>query len=203
MKEKLSAYRQQAEALFDRSLAVKTRVRAEHLGQVAKIADMAVECLAGGGKLLFAGNGGSAADAQHIAAEFLVRLRAGHDRKALPAIALSLDVSTLTAAANDYGFERIYARALEGLAAKGDLFIGLTTSGRSPNILRALEKAREMGVTTVGLLGGDGGPAASLCDEALIVPSDEAGRVQEVHIMAGHAICEIVEDALRRRSLLA
>lgn len=195
-------YEIQARALFDRSLAVKARVRDEHLASVAAIAGLAVECLAKGNKLLLAGNGGSAADAQHIAAEFLVRLRTEVNRRALPAIALSLDVSTLTASANDYGYERIYARALEGLGREGDVFLGFTTSGRSPNILRAFEAASAIGIKTAGFLGGDGGAALALCDQALVVPSTEAGRVQEVHITAGHAIVEIVEDALKARRLL-
>jgi len=192
----------QAAALFDRSLAVKREVRDRQMGDVARIAGMVVECLAGGGKLLLAGNGGSAADAQHIAAEFLVRLRSEVNRRSLPAIALTLDVSTLTAGANDYGYEQIFARALEGLGGPGDLFIGFTTSGRSPNIIRALERARGLGLKTAGMLGGDGGQALALCDAALVVPSREAGRVQEVHITAGHAICEIAEDALAARRLL-
>lgn len=202
MSAETDRYHAQAAHLFERSIAVKQAVRDAHLDKVARIAAMAVACLAGGGKLLFAGNGGSAADAQHIAAEFVVRLRSEVNRRALPAIALSLDVSTLTAAANDYGYDRIYARAIEALGRPGDLFIGLTTSGRSANIVHGFETARAMGLLTAGLLGGDGGKALALCDVALVVPSLEAGRVQEVHITAGHAIVEIVEEALKASGLL-
>lgn len=195
-------FKSQAEALFDRSLALKSRVRAHCLGEVAAIARLVAECLAGGGKIMLAGNGGSAGDAQHIAGEFLVRLRSQVNRRALPAIALALDTSTLTACANDYGYEMIYARAVEGLGRPGDLFLGFTTSGNSPNILRAFEQARVMGIKTAGFLGGDGGKAAALCDAAFIVPDTETGRVQEVHITAGHAIVEIAEDALSAQGLL-
>ena len=195
-------YSELAAHVFDRSIALKTIVRDKHLGVIVEMARRAVECIAGGGKLLLAGNGGSAADAQHIAAEFLVRLRSTVNRRALPAFTLALDPSTLTAAGNDYGFEQIFARGVEGLGRPGDVFIGFTTSGRSPNIVRALEAAQKIGLTTMGFLGADGGPALQFCDVALVVPSEETGRVQEVHITAGHVLVEIVEDELKSRGLL-
>nr|WP_255575467.1 SIS domain-containing protein [Caldovatus aquaticus] len=152
--------------------------------------------LRAGGKLLFCGNGGSAADAQHLATEWLVRLRARVERPSWPAIALTLDPAALTAGGNDYGFEQVFARPLAGLGRAGDVLFGITTSGRSPNVLRALETARAMGIVTVGLLGGDGGPARALCDHALVVPSAETARVQELHIALGHAVLELLEDRL-------
>lgn len=152
MSAETDRYHAQAVHLFERSIAVKQAVCDAHLGEVARMAAMAVACLAGGGKLLFAGNGGSAADAQHIAAEFVVRLRSEVNRRALPAIALSLDVSTLTAAANDYGYNRIYARAIEALGRPGDLFIGLTTSGALPIFCMASRPPAPWGCTLPGCL---------------------------------------------------
>lgn len=155
--------------------------------------------LRAGGRLFFCGNGGSAGDAQHLATEMLVRLRSGIERPSWPAIALTLDPAMLTAAGNDYGFEEVFARPLSGLGHAGDVLFAITTSGRSPNVLRALETARGMGIVTVGLLGGDGGPALMLCDHALVVPATETARIQEAHISLGHAVMELLEDRLVRR----
>lgn len=148
--------------------------------------------------MLLCGNGGSAADAQHLAAELLVRLRPQIDRRPLPALALAMDPSTLTASANDYSFDDHFARMTEALGRPGDVLLGISTSGRSENVNRALVTARRCGLRTFGFLGGsDGGlPAAAHCDLALIVDSSETGRVQEVHLTAGHALLELVEDAL-------
>ncbi|GEO82838.1 D-sedoheptulose-7-phosphate isomerase [Pararhodospirillum oryzae] len=183
-------------SLFARSIAVKTTVMAEHAAVIVEMAEICHRALAAGGKILLCGNGGSAADAQHLAAELLVRLRAEVNRPGLPALALALDSSSMTACGNDYGYEGFYARMTETLGRPGDVLLGLTTSGRSPNVVAALARARQSGLRTIGFLGGSGKPALDHCDCALLVPSHETGRIQEVHITAGHALIELVEDAL-------
>lgn len=182
-------------ALIERSIEVKRAVLKD-VPAIIAVADLCVRSIKGGGKLLFCGNGGSAADAQHLAAELLVRLRSSVERGPLPALALALDPSSMTACGNDYSFEVYFERMLRGLGRKGDVLIAITTSGRSPNVLRALKAAGELGIERVGLLGGDGGAAAALCELKLIVPSSETGRVQEAHITIGHALMELIEDAL-------
>ncbi|WP_245594209.1 MULTISPECIES: D-sedoheptulose-7-phosphate isomerase [Acidiphilium] len=149
-----------------------------------------------GNKLLFCGNGGSASDSQHLATELLIRLRGSVVRNSWPALSLTLDASALTAAGNDFGFDEVFARPLSGLGRAGDVLFGITTSGRSPSVVRALQVGREMGITTVGLLGGDGGAARALCDYALLVPDFETMRIQECHIALGHIILELLEDRL-------
>jgi D-sedoheptulose 7-phosphate isomerase len=183
-------------AMVLRSIALKQIIAAEWGDAVIAVVDAAEACLRGGGKLFFCGNGGSAADSQHLATELLIRLRGSCERPSLPAIALTLDAAMLTAAGNDYGFDQVFERPLRGLAQRGDMLFGITTSGRSRNVLQALRAAREMGVVTVGFLGGSGEPAAGLCDHALIVPDTETARIQECHIMIGHAILELLEDRL-------
>ena len=163
---------------------------------IIRSADLLLESLRSGGKLLLAGNGGSAADSQHIATEFMVRLSHDLRRPAIAAIALTTDSSNLTAGGNDIGFENVFARSIEGLANKGDVFICISTSGNSPNIVKAVEKAREKSVKVVGLLGNKGGKLAPLCDAAVIVPSDNTQRIQECHIAIGHILCEITEREL-------
>lgn len=161
---------------------------------VSTIADIAVACLNAlrhGHKVLFAGNGGSAADAQHLAAELVSRF--AYDRPGLPAFALTTDTSVLTAIGNDYGYERLFARQIEANGAAGDVFFGLSTSGRSPNVLLGLDTARERGLITVGMTGRTGGQMASRCDHLVRVPSDVTPRIQEGHIAIGHAICQIIE----------
>jgi D-sedoheptulose 7-phosphate isomerase len=161
-----------------------------------EIAQEIEKSLRTGGKVMLAGNGGSAGDAQHIAGEFLSRLR--FDRHPLPAIALTTDSSVLTAIGNDYGYERVFERQLRGLGRRGDVFIGISTSGKSPNVLAALRAAREIGVVTVGFTGTAPGASAMrpLCHHVLAVPSDDTPLMQQVHITAAHAICEIVERNL-------
>jgi D-sedoheptulose 7-phosphate isomerase len=183
-------------ALFARSVALKEQVMTAEAGCIVALAEHCAASLASGGKLMLCGNGGSAADAQHLAAELLIRLRGEVNRPGLPALALATDTSSLTAHGNDYAFETYYARLVEALGRPGDVLIGITTSGRSPNILQALQAARRKGIAALGLLGGDGGPALGLCDLALVVPSRETGRVQEVHIAIGHAMMELIEDRL-------
>lgn len=162
---------------------------AEPFGALARAASAALK---NGNKLLFFGNGGSAADAQHLATEFVVRFH--KNRKSLAAIALTTDTSILTAAGNDFGFETIFARQIEGLGNKGDIAIGISTSGNSPNVLKALETAREMGLTTVGLGGCTGGGLKQLCDICLIVPSFSTARIQECHILLGHILCTVIDS---------
>jgi D-sedoheptulose 7-phosphate isomerase len=178
-----------------RSLDVLERAAAdgEFGAAVLAIAQAIEKSLRAGGKVMLAGNGGSAADAQHIAGEFLSRLR--FDRHPLPAIALTTDSSVLTAVGNDYGYEQVFERQLRGLGRKGDVFIAISTSGKSPNVLAALKAARDIGVTTVGFTGNSPGAAAMLplCHLVLAAPSDDTPLIQQVHITAAHAICEIVE----------
>ena len=145
-------------------------------------------------KLLLAGNGGSAADAQHITAEFVNRFK--FDRKGLPAISLTTDTSILTSIGNDYGFEKLFTRQIDALGNSGDVFIAISTSGNSSNIIEALEACREEKITTIGLTGCAGGRMKDMCDICIIVPSDETPRIQEVHILIGHIICSIVEEEL-------
>jgi D-sedoheptulose 7-phosphate isomerase len=186
---------------FRRSLDVLERAAAdaEFNSAVLAIARAVEKSLRAGGKLMLAGNGGSAADAQHIAGEFLSRLR--FDRHPLPAIALTTDSSVLTAIGNDYGYEQLFERQLRGLGRKGDVFIAITTSGKSPNVLAALRAAREIGVVTVGFTGTAPGAAAilPLCHHVLAAPSDDTPLIQQIHITAAHAICEIVEQNLFKK----
>jgi len=155
------------------------------------IASVSLDALSAGRKLLFAGNGGSAADAQHLAAEFVSRF--AFDRPGLPAFALTTDTSVLTAIGNDYGYDRVFARQVEAVARPGDVFFGFSTSGRSPNVLAALVAARAGGVVTVGFTGEADGEMAPLCDHLLRVPSRETPKIQEGHIMLGHILCALVE----------
>lgn len=147
-----------------------------------------------GGKILLMGNGGSAADSQHLAAELVGRY--ARERPGAAAIALTTDTSILTAVANDYGFENIFARQIEALCAPGDVVVGISTSGQSANVLTGIEKARSMGATTIGFTGGDGGRLAELVDTALVAPDNEVSRIQECHILMGHIICDWVEAEL-------
>lgn len=153
-----------------------------------------IQCLQSGGKILLAGNGGSAADAQHIAGEFVSRF--AFDRPGLPANALTTDTSILTAIGNDYGYDKLFARQVQAHGKKGDVFIGYTTSGKSPNILLALQEARARGLVTIGLTGNRGGPMGELCDHLLEVPSPDTPRIQEGHAVLGHILCGLVESAI-------
>jgi D-sedoheptulose 7-phosphate isomerase len=184
------------DAMMEDGIALRRHMASAMFPLALRAVGLCEAALRGGGKLFFCGNGGSAADAQHLATELLVRLRSRVERASWPGIALTLDPAALTAGGNDYGFEDVFARPLSGLGRQGDVLFGITTSGRSPNVIKALEVARGMGIGTIGFLGGDGGSAASLCDVALIVPSSETARVQEAHITLGHAILELLEDRL-------
>ncbi len=185
-----------AQTLLERSLR-------EHLDSVQALADsklteieeageLICQTLSGGHKVLLCGNGGSAADAQHIAAELVGRYE--QQRRAFPAIALTTDTSALTALSNDYGYEEVFARQVQALATPGDLLIAISTSGKSANVLRAAEKARELGCKTIALTGADGEPLTSICDLAVSVPAQRTSRVQEAHITIGHLWCEMVDE---------
>ncbi len=163
----------------------------ETLAIINEVSDAIYNAFVNGGKLLLCGNGGSAADAQHIAAEFVGRFV--YERRALHAVALTTDSSIFTAVGNDYGFEHIFERQVEALGRAGDVFIGISTSGNSRNVERALELAKSMGLITVGLLGGTGGSCKALCDFPIVVKSNVAAHVQESHIMIGHAVCGVVD----------
>ncbi len=156
-----------------------------------RLTEACLKSLAAGGKILLFGNGGSAADAQHLAAELVIRYR--YNRKALAAVALTTDTSTLTACANDFSYEEIFSRQIEALGRPGDVAIGITTSGNSPNVLTALAVARDMGLVAAGFAGRDGGKMIGLADPLLIVPSGVTARIQEMHILIGHALCDRVE----------
>lgn len=166
---------------------------------VRDIVELTAAALRGGGKLLLAGNGGSAGDAQHIAGELLSRLN--YDRAPGAAIALTTDSSVLTAIANDYGYDRVFERQILGLGRPGDVFIAISTSGRSPNILRAIGAAREKRLTVIGFTGRTGGEMAALCDLCLHAPSDSTPLIQQIHITAGHIICGLVEERVFPQAL--
>lgn len=163
---------------------------------VEDLTNVCCTALRSGRKILLAGNGGSAADAQHLAGEFVSRLN--FDRPGLAAFALTTDTSVLTAVGNDYGYEKIFARQIDAVGSEGDIFIGISTSGRSPNILRALEASRRKGLVTVGFTGTPGGAMPDLCDFCLQVPSSETPKIQEGHIVLGHILCGLIECEIFR-----
>jgi len=188
-------------AMMIKSAELKRRIATELADAVVRVVEACEASIRGGGKLIFCGNGGSAADSQHLATELLIRLRGSVERDSWPALALTLDPAMLTACGNDYGYDRVFERPLRGLGRRGDVLFGITTSGRSPNVVKALEAAREMGIVTVGLLGGAGEPALGLCDHVLLVPDKETARIQECHIALGHAVLELLEDRLVARPI--
>lgn len=161
----------------------------------AQLADACTVALESGNKIIFFGNGGSAADAQHLAAELVVRYRL--NGRALAALALTTDTSILTACSNDFSYDDIFARQIEALLRPGDVVIGISTSGNSPNVLKALEAARGQGGIATGLSGRDGGKMTALCDPLIVIPSDITARIQEMHILIGHALCDVLEQRLR------
>jgi D-sedoheptulose 7-phosphate isomerase len=177
---------------MEEHLAVAQQVAESMLPQVDAVADRIVEALALGGRVYVCGNGGSAADAQHFASELTGRYR--RERRPLPAVALTTDSSALTCIGNDYTFADVFARQVEALVREGDVVVGITTSGNSENVLRALEAAKRLGAHTVGLTGGTGGKLASMADQSLVVPSPTTARVQEMHILFIHMLCERIDD---------
>ena len=180
------------------SIAVKQAVLGDEnlIIQIETLAANCVQCLRSGGKIIFAGNGGSFADAQHLSAEFISRFM--FDRAPLASTVLGANNSAISAIGNDYGYEQVFARELTGISKKGDVFIPISTSGNSPNILAAVKQAKQQGLVTVALTGAGSGRLASIC-ECLSVPSNETARVQECHIMVGHIICGLVETAIFRK----
>lgn len=168
-----------------------------NIGDIARGGEIICDALAQGNKILLCGNGGSAADAQHIAAELVGRYEA--ERRGWPAIALTTDTSSLTALSNDFGYEDVFARQLRALASPGDVLIAISTSGRSPNVVKAAKDARSLGCKTIALTGGDGEPLASSCDFALTIPSPRTARVQEAHITIGHLWCEMIDVKLKSK----
>ena len=180
--------------IWDEHLSVANAVASTLAEDVVRAANLIIRSLSQGGKLLAAGNGGSAADAQHIVAELTGRFM--KERRALPAIALHANTSALTAIGNDYGYDVVFARELSAHARRGDVLLAISTSGNSRNILRAVETAREHGVAVIGMTGGSGGSMRATCDVCVCVPSTATARIQEMHIMVGHTICQLVENAV-------
>jgi D-sedoheptulose 7-phosphate isomerase len=190
----LRDFEEKIRAIAAESIDVKRRFFEQSSQDLARAARMIIESMRGGGKLMIFGNGGSAADAQHIAAELAFKM--GREREALPALALTTDTSLLTAISNDRSFDFVFARQIQAIGREGDIALAISTSGNSPNVIEAVKQARAMGVKTIGLLGACGGRVSSSIDLALIVPHNETPRIQEVHIAAGHIICQLIEDEL-------
>lgn len=181
-------------ANLEASLDVHNRMVSACMPALTVSADVLVSAYSGGHKAIFFGNGGSAADAQHLAAEFLGRYL--RERHPLPALALNANSSVVTAIGNDYGYDRVFARQLEALAVAGDVAVGISTSGNSPSVIEAVRCARRLGLFTIGLTGASGGLMRNLVDALIAVPSDETPRIQECHILIGHALCDVVEQAM-------
>lgn len=181
---------------LNESSETKLKIKEQCFNDIIKAIDFLVECYKSGNKLLLCGNGGSAADCQHIATEMMIRLSHHINRPALPAIALTTDTSNITAGGNDIGFENVFARNVQGLGNKGDILLAISTSGNSPNIIKAVEMAQKKGMKVIGLLGGSGGKLKALVDLPIVIPSNNTQRIQEGHITLAHIICELVEDKL-------
>jgi D-sedoheptulose 7-phosphate isomerase len=178
--------------MIEDSISAKESMLKNNLEAIEKATQLMEHTLNGGNKIMIAGNGGSAADSQHFAAEFVGRFKI--ERKGLPCIALTTDTSIITAWTNDYGFETLFARQIEALGRKGDVFIGISTSGNSPNIIRAMEKAKELGIKTVSLLGKDGGKLKGMADVDIIIRNNDTPRIQECHITILHIIAELLDN---------
>ncbi|MDD5005630.1 MAG: D-sedoheptulose 7-phosphate isomerase [Candidatus Omnitrophica bacterium] len=180
--------------IIEESILVKEKLLENSLKNISQIAELCIRTLKNGGKIILCGNGGSAADSQHLAAELVVRFK--KDRKSLPAIALTTNTSIITAIGNDYGYDRIFERQLESTANKNDILIAISTSGKAKNVVEAVKKAKEIGIKTIALTGQNGKEFAKSCDVPLIVPSSDTARIQEAHICIGHILCELIEDNL-------
>lgn len=180
--------------IINESITVKEKVILNCLSDIEKIINLCIKSLNSGGKIIFCGNGGSAADSQHLACEFVVRFK--KNRKSQPALALTTNTSILTAIGNDYGYDMVFARQLESLSDKNDILIAISTSGKAKNVIEAVKKAKEIGIKTVALTGENGKKFAKSCDLSFIAPSKDTARIQEAHICAGHIICELIEDTL-------
>lgn len=184
------------ETSLKESSEVKIKIYQQCVSEILSAVDLIVDAYKNNKKVLFCGNGGSAADSQHLAAEFMVRLSHDIQRPALGAIALTTDTSFLTAGGNDIGFENLFSRGVEGLGKEGDILIAISTSGNSGNVIKAVEKAKEKNMKSIGFLGGSGGKLKSMVDLAIVIPSNSVQRIQEGHITVGHIICELVERDL-------
>ena len=182
--------------LFEESVKTKQDCIEQGFQALEAMGSQITQSIQNGNKLMLCGNGGSAADAQHLAAEMLVRLRPKNNREGIPAIALAQDTSTITACGNDFGYDQLYERMVTSLGKEADCLIGVTTSGNSENVIKAMQAAKVMKIKVFGFLGAGGGEALQYCDEAFVVPSDNTGRIQEAHITAGHALMEYIEDRL-------
>lgn len=182
------------ERALQESLRIKEEFIRKNTDKLIDLAEYISQAFKDGRKLMLCGNGGSAADAQHIAAEFINRFKL--ERPPLPALALTTDTSIITSVANDYRYEEVFSKQIKALGAEGDILLAISTSGRSGNILSAINTAKQRGLYTVGFIGGDGGEVLSLVDLALVVESDQTPRIQETHILAGHLVCELVEYIL-------
>ena len=188
---------------FEDSISVKEQILTDKSYEVLlEAGDVISNSISNSGKLLLCGNGGSAADAQHLAAEFLIRLTSDVNRDSIPALSLAQDTSTLTACINDYGSDNVFKRVFSALSTKGDILLVITTSGNSKNIIETLKLAKERGIYSLGFLGNGGGEALSYCDSAFVVPSKVTARIQESHITAGHALLQYVEDSLLEKGWL-
>ncbi len=187
-------FKSKIENSINDSIETKRLLLEKFSSEIESIGIVLANAVKNGNKIMFCGNGGSAADAQHLAAELIVRLRPNVNRKALPGLALTVDSSILTAGGNDYGFDYVFSRSVEGLGKEGDVLVGISTSGNSKNIEIAMQSAKELGIVCVGLLGKSGGSIKNVCDYALIVPSDNTARIQESHILIGHVWCEMIEE---------
>ncbi len=191
--EKLSL----AKTQIEESIKLKEKIKSdEFLEKIVEVSDVLSDCIKNGSKILLCGNGGSAADAQHIAGELVVRLTSDSQRKALPAIALTTNPSVITASANDFGFESVFSRQIEALGKEKDILLLFSTSGNSPNLLKATETAKSLKIKTIALLGKGGGKLMDLTDYSLVVPSDDTQRIQEVHITIGHILVLLIEKNL-------
>lgn len=186
--------RERIKEILLESIQVKEELLHTSIGEIKQIADLMIECLKKGGKVILFGNGGSAGDAQHIAAELIGRFK--KDRTAMAAIAITTNTSVLTSLANDYGYEVVFAKQIEALGQKNDIVIGISTSGKAKNVAMGLKQAKKNGLKTIALSGGDGGEITKLADVSLIVSSAVTARIQEAHITIGHIICELVEESL-------
>ncbi len=178
---------------IEESIALEEKIKSKFSEKIVKLTEILNDCFKKGGKILLCGNGGSAADAQHIAGELVVRLRSDSKRRALPAIALTVNPSILTAASNDFGFEKVFSRQVEALGKKGDCLLALSTSGESTNVNLAIRTARKIGMITLTLSGKKGGEMSRIADYSIIVPSPETQRIQEVHLLIGHIVCDLIE----------
>jgi len=178
------------------SIHVKEEILRNKIPEILDIAEAFISCLKKGGKIIFFGNGGSAADSQHLAAELIGRFK--KDRGALAAIALTTNTSIITSLSNDYGYEIVFAKQIEGLGNKNDLAIGISTSGKAKNVIAAIKQAKKMGIKTIAFTGSDGGELSKIADISFVVPSQTTARIQEAHITLGHVICELVENELSK-----